>query len=82
MQVVFMVGGLGSNRYLTKYIKSRIEEFGNFETVVKQPSAGYASPQVCKTANCLGAVWKPWPERQVTSYPPFLTDALRSSQMV
>jgi hypothetical protein len=44
MQVVFMVGGLGSNRYLTKYLKSRIDEFGNFETVVKQPSAGYASP--------------------------------------
>jgi hypothetical protein len=32
---------------------------------------------VCKTANPLGAFWRPWPGRQVTSYPLFLIDVLR-----
>jgi hypothetical protein len=35
-----MVGGFGSNEFLAKYLKSRLDEFGNFETLIKQPSSG------------------------------------------
>ena len=36
-KVLFLVGGLGSNEFLAKYLKSRIK----LGIVVKQPSAGF-----------------------------------------